>query len=225
MIWMILCVIFGLGLVGSLLSIISGSYTSEIFTSIAIMLVLFLLSYKKYKDHKDGTTKEKKAKKQKEKYESRKEIPGTKERNNELGASTNIMAKHIAGLPVAEGMDCFIYLCNDKIIFERNGSTYNLLMDKINDISIKTDVEIQKAYVSSVGGAIGGAVLFGPLGAMVGGRAKAKTTRNLQKFLIFTYEKEENVDYISFDVTNAPGSNAFIKHFQTLPKKKKNIEL
>lgn len=44
---------------------------------------------------------------------------------------------------------------------------------------IKTDKEIQQQYVSSVGGAVGGAVLFGPLGAITGGRAKKKTVKEV----------------------------------------------
>ena len=78
------------------------------------------------------------------------------------------------------------------------GNTFNVALNKLTDVQIKTNAEIQKQYVSSVGGAVGGAVLFGPLGAMVGGRAKQKQIRTLEHYLIITYLKDGNVDYLSF---------------------------
>ncbi|MEH2944892.1 hypothetical protein VSQ32_19130 [Lachnospiraceae bacterium KK002] len=56
---------------------------------------------------------------------------------------------------------------------------FELEKSKITDMCIKTDKEIQQQYVSSVGGAVGGAVLFGPLGAITGGRAKKKTVKEV----------------------------------------------
>lgn len=38
--------------------------------------------------------------------------------------------------------------------FEGSGIRYELSKDKITDIAVKTDVEIQKQYVSSAGGAL-----------------------------------------------------------------------
>jgi len=46
--------------------------------------------------------------------------PGTKQRIQFLGAELCISAKHMDGLPVAEGADMYLYLCDDKMIFERN---------------------------------------------------------------------------------------------------------
>lgn len=140
--------------------------------------------------------------------------PGTKQRVQLLGAEFCINAKHMAGLSVAEGADMYLYLNKDKIIFERNETMYNLEFKKITDITIKTDVEIQKAYVSSIGGAVAGGMLFGPLGAIIGGRAKEKNNSTINKYLIFTYEKEGNVDFISFDVTYSTNADRFVKFFE-----------
>lgn len=109
--------------------------------------------------------------------------------------------EHMAGLPVVEGMFCMIHEFADRFCFSANGVEFNLDKAKIMDISIKTDKEITQQYVSSVGGAVAGAVLFGPLGAIVGGRAKKKKNTIVSQYLIFTYSKDGNVDYISFDVT------------------------
>lgn len=114
----------------------------------------------------------------------------------------------MAGLPLAEGTVCDIYEYGDKVVFKAGGSDFNLDKEKITDTSIKTDREITSQYVSSIGGAVAGAFLFGPLGAMVGGRAKQKKSNKVSQYLIFTYLKEGSVDYISFDVT-ANYSQAF----------------
>lgn len=73
----------------------------------------------------------------------------------------------LAGLNVPENTNCIIELNNDKFNFVVNGVNFSLPINKITDISIKTDKEIQKQYVSSIGGAVAGAALFGSLGAMV----------------------------------------------------------
>lgn len=135
---------------------------------------------------------------------SRAKAQGKKKRQ-ELVASGVInmtVGSHMAGLPLAEGTSCNIYEYENKILFKANGSDFTLAKEKITDISIKTDAEITNQYVSSVGGAVAGAVLFGPLGAIVGGRVKKKKSKTVNRYLIFTYMKEVTVDYISFDVTN-----------------------
>ena len=76
---------------------------------------------------------------------------------------------------------------------------------KITDISVKTDVEIQKQYVSSAGGAIAGGMVFGPLGAIVGGRVKEKKTREFTYYLIFTYRSDAEISYISFEIWSSMG--------------------
>lgn len=93
---------------------------------------------------------------------------------------------------------------------------------------MKTTSEIQKQVVSSVGGAIGGAVLFGPLGAMIGGRAKTKELRTVSTCLLFTYEKNNSIDYIAFNATNnLLNSNKLMNEFKKInsTKENKRIEL
>ena len=108
---------------------------------------------------------------------------------------------HINGLPIAENVPCEVLSLIDKYEFKANGATFNLDKGKITDICVKTETEIQQQYVSSVGGAVGGAMLFGPLGGIIGGRAKKKKTKIISQYLIFTYLKEEELKYIGFDVT------------------------
>lgn len=113
----------------------------------------------------------------------------------------NLYLKHTAGLPISEGLECSIFYFKDKVEIKHNEMKFNLNRNKILDICLKTDVEIQKQYISSSGGAIGGALLFGPVGALIGGRTKQKTIRKASTYLIITYKNNEEIKYIGFDAT------------------------
>ena len=108
--------------------------------------------------------------------------------------------KHVSGLPLSEGSICSILYSDGRLITTGGGNKFHLSIQKVTDICIKTDTELQKSYVSSIGGAVGGAVLFGTLGAMIGGRAKEKTITNITNYLIITYIKDNDVDYIGFEI-------------------------
>lgn len=142
------------------------------------------------------------------------------------GVTQNVTLKHMIGLPVPEGFECEISSYPTKISISGNGMQFNLDKNKLIDVCVKTDVEIQNQYVSSVGGAVGGAILFGGLGAMIGGRAKLKQARTVSKYLIFSYSKDNNINYISFDVLNyLPQAMKFVDEFKEIPKNDTVIEL
>lgn len=108
--------------------------------------------------------------------------------------------KHINGLPIAENMDCTITSADDQFIFSSGSMHFELDKSKITDICVNTEQEIQEQYVSSVGGAVGGAMLFGTLGAMIGGRAKKKKVKDeTHHYLIITYQSPD-VKYIGFEI-------------------------
>lgn len=170
----ILCIIFAIG--GA-----AGASTSEegrtaVLTVSAVFFAIGLLLLLKRKNKADITA-------QKEQKEQSKHI---------------LTATHMAGLPLAQGTPCAVTFGETGLCITSGGNTFNVALNKLTDVQIKTNAEIQKQYVSSVGGAVGGAVLFGPLGAMVGGRAKQKQIRTLEHYLIITYLKDGNVDYLSF---------------------------
>ena len=130
----------------------------------------------------------------------------SKQYNKELkdkGVTCSAVLAHVNGLSIPENTLCQIHSYPDVIEIKANGISFKLDKSKLNDICVKTDVEIQSQYVSSIGGAVGGAILFGPLGAMIGGRAKNKKNRITHRYLIFTYTKDDTVKYIGFDATNA----------------------
>lgn len=129
-----------------------------------------------------------------------------KQHNKELknqGVTCRAVLAHVNGLSIPENTLCEIYSYPERIEIKANGTLFKLEKLRLNDVCIKTDVEIQSQFVSSIGGAIGGAVLFGTLGAMIGGRARNKKSKTIHNYLIFTYAKDNEVKYIGFDATNA----------------------
>lgn len=142
-------------------------------------------------------------------------IKSEKQKAKDRRART-VFGEHMAGLPVAQGTNCTLIFEDDHIIMDGGGNSFRVSYDKITDLQIKTDVDIQKSYVSSVGGAVGGAVLFGPLGAMVGGRAKEKTTRTYDYYFIVTYNKDNAVEYISFRVFDYSGVSKLIQRYKPM---------
>lgn len=146
-------------------------------------------------------------------------------RKEELNAKKAITLPHFYGLPLAEGSMCNLFLCDNKIVIECKGTTFNLDKDKIIDVASKTETEIKKSYVSSAGGAIGGAALFGPLGAIIGGRVKEKTDKQEKEYFIFTYKDKEENKYISFLVNrDRMGTYDFIVDFANT-RKEREIDL
>ena len=116
-------------------------------------------------------------------------------------AAKTVLCEHIAGLPLAENTACEIIFGNMDITVKGSGNIFKLDYSKVTDITIKTDRDITKQYVSSVGGAVAGGLLFGPVGAIIGGRAKQKKIETVNKYLIITYLKDGEAAYIGFDVT------------------------
>lgn len=140
------------------------------------------------------------------------------------GASVFGVFNHVNGLPIAENILCQVSSLPDKYEINANGATFNLDKNKVTDVCIKTDVEIQNQYVSSVGGAVGGALLFGPLGAIIGGRAKKKTSKVINRYLIFTYQNNDEIKYVGFDVTNNFAATKFVDEFMK-NKQSQNVSI
>lgn len=144
--------------------------------------------------------------------DKQKKIDKQEKRKEKLKTCT---MKHVYGLPIAEDVNCNITLTDDKYIFSSGSMNFELEKSKITDMCIKTDTEIQQQYVSSVGGAVVGGALFGPLGAMIGGRAKKKTVKHeIHNYLIITYQSDE-IKYIGFDTNFALASaHIYVEDFK-----------
>ena len=110
---------------------------------------------------------------------------------------------HVNGLPIAENLPCTLTIYSDRVEFQSGAITIKLMRSKITDVCVRTDTEVLTQPVSSAGRAIAGAILFGALGAVIGGRVKNKKTKTVSYYLIITYIADQNeIKYIGFDVSN-----------------------
>lgn len=141
-----------------------------------------------------------------------------------LNAKAFVSVPNISGLPVPEGTFCQLYYCEDKIVIDGCNTTFNLSLEKIKDISIKAETEIQRQIVSGAGGAVAGGMMFGALGALIGGRAKEHKIESTKVYLIITYESD-GIKYMSFEVSGTPKSAIFVKLFQEEPKRETIVNL
>lgn len=136
---------------------------------------------------------------------------------------------HATGLPLAQDVPCVVSFQPDRIAINSGGNAFSLAYSKITDMQVITDVEIQKQCVSSIGGAIGGAVLFGPLGAIVGGRAKEKTAKKIEYYFVITYKKDNGLEVVSFRLADAMAAQKATlisdRHRSLLPAEKVTIDL
>lgn len=138
-----------------------------------------------------------------------------KEKKNFEGITIYTAFHHVNGLPIPKNVLCEVFSYPDRIDFKSGTTEIKLPKEKITDISIKTDTEIQQQLVSSAGGAIAGAMLFGSLGAIIGGRVKTKKVKTTTNYLIITYKSENELKYIGFDIQNNPSSaDKLVKEFQ-----------
>lgn len=135
-----------------------------------------------------------------------------------------IKLSHLMGLSYPEDAEVLITYNENNFSFSANNVEFSLPLERIKDLSIKTSKEIQQQYVSSIGGAATGAFLFGPLGAMIGGRAKKKNVKKITKCLIITYLKDNEMKYIAFGLDQFDEINAkeLIKKFK---KENTNVEI
>lgn len=134
------------------------------------------------------------------------------------GLLTYTAFNHVNGLPIAENLLCEIKSYRDRLDFKAGTTNIKLPREKITDMCIKTDTEIQNQAVSSVGGAIAGGVMFGTLGAIIGGRVKTKKVKTITQYLIITYIGElGELKYIGFDIkNNSQSASKLVKEFHEL---------
>lgn len=136
-----------------------------------------------------------------------------------------LYAKHISGLPIAEGVPVKITANKERLLFIHNSQEISLAAEKITDISIKTDTEIRSSYVSSVSGAILGAHFFGAAGAIIGGQPRERQTTIETHYLIVAYTKQGEPAYISFQIEDIKNAAAIISFFNNKSDAPNRIEL
>lgn len=190
-----------------------GFFAALILCSIVVPILVAIWTYKRFKNKDNDPTLEIKTNlKEAKKKENKRELSG---RLQLIGG--------LSDLP--QGSICKVFYNQNRIRFIASGQEFTLEANKMIDVSVMTPTEIQKQYISSVGGAIAGAVLLGPIGAIIGGSASKKTIRKTNRYLVISYRSDEEIKYIIFDVSTEMLLGNSIKNTYKNLKKNENIRV
>ncbi len=100
---------------------------------------------------------------------------------------------------MAQRVFCSIYFEEEGgIVMERSGASFYLGYDKILDMLVRNDLNVQTSYVSSAGGAVAGNELFGPIGGLIGGRVRGIRNSTLTYYLVIEYNHNGMLSYLTF---------------------------
>ena len=142
------------------------------------------------------------------------------------GVRVFVSVPSASGLPGPERTLAQVYYFDDRIEIDAGGVEYDLSMDRIQSVSIQTNVDRQTQFVSSAGGALLGAAVAGPIGAAVGGRVKEKQTQQTESYLIIHYiGKDGTPAVLSFFAKHTPKCRELAELFQKRPHQHTKIEL
>lgn len=159
----------------------------------------------------------KKKKKQKEAFQ---------EEKRRLGRLTSIAGYHVTGLPLPENTICTITNYEDRMELKAGTTEIRLQRTKITDVCMKTEEEIQKQVVSSIGGAVAGGLLFGPLGAAIGGRAKTKKLKTTHQYFIISYIGDnKELKYICFEIVDSNNTKDVYKVIEEFKERNVNSDV
>lgn len=194
-----------------------GFFAGLIVCSMVVPIVTAICTYKRFKRQESDPTIPVRKNLKEAKKKEKERLNGLRDLSGQL--------KLIGGLgDLLQGSPCKILCNSERMKFSASGQDFILETSKLLDVSVMTQTEIQKQYVSSVGGAVAGAILLGPIGAIIGGRATKKTVNNTSKYLVITYISDEETKYIVFDTTNSFVGNSIKNKYKYL-KKNENIRV
>jgi hypothetical protein len=126
-------------------------------------------------------------------------------KKKEYGSDVSATLRLVSGLPLAEQTACLLFVTDQKLIIDAEGQTFQVDVDRIIAAQPKTDIEIQQEVTSSAGQAIAGALFFGPVGAIIGGRTKTKKHRVVTSYFIINYTSQTGeVAVIAFEGYSHP---------------------
>jgi len=127
---------------------------------------------------------------------------------------------HCTGLPIATEVMCDVVYFKDHLAVRGSGLIFNLPFDRVYDMAVKTDVEIQKQYVSDAGGAVAGGMAFGAIGALLGGIVQERKSKTITSYFTITYDKDGQVTLLAFYVTTTEETaKKMVALFNQRPKK------
>lgn len=128
--------------------------------------------------------------------------------NNNILLSLN----HTLGLPIPENTLCKIYVSPERYEIKADNQSFYLSRDKVTAVDLKTEAEIQNSYLASAGNYLKS---YGPLGELIINRTGNSIASVDISYLIFTYTKENAIDYIAFNTTAILEALQLVEEYNT----------
>lgn len=125
-------------------------------------------------------------------YISIKNAGKNKKDRKDRGITSQSTLQHVGGLPLSEKTMCKVSVTQDGILVEGGGSDFTISASQLRAVEVKTDVEISNIVHSSAAQGIVGGLIFGPIGLVVGARAKNKKVKKHEHFLVINYMSSNN---------------------------------
>lgn len=132
-----------------------------------------------------------------------------------------LASSHVSGLPIPDETGCSLIFEEDNLTIktvEVDSIQFKVSYNKIVNLQTQTNYDLQNTMVSSAGGAVAGALLFGAPGDMLGGRAKKKKVITVEHFLVITYKKDNALENLHFQLREEVGEMVVIKAEKLIEK-------
>lgn len=126
----------------------------------------------------------------------------SKERN--AGGGFTVRLRFAGGLNIFPNTMCKVFCGSEHISITACGQEFCLPNEKLVFVKKMRKTEITRQYVPNAGGAVAGAMIAGPLGALIGGGPSLKKVRMKSRYLVIAYQSEDGVQYILFDAAKNP---------------------
>lgn len=109
----------------------------------------------------------------------------------------------LSGLPSAMGAECRLVARKDTVTLMCGGRTYNIGMSQVRGIETFMEKETMKEFKMRPGRAIAGGILFGPVGAIIGGMPKSSDMEATDR-MFFVLNYENSAGEVAFILLESP---------------------
>lgn len=166
----------------------SGSVDGLIGILIVLAVIVFIWHKKVSPKQKAEKREKKAAKKAQKQYEN--------------SFISNLQYPHLSGLNLPAGTNCMFRYNESSVVFETGSQRFTMSMQQVMDMSVITLSQMKSQMVSDAGKAVAGGMMFGAVGAMVGGSAKIKNFTAETPCLVITYRSNGEIKQVILDVSS-----------------------
>ena len=106
-------------------------------------------------------------------------------------ARRTLVCKHVGGLPIQRNSVCSVCFEDSEIVIKADENTFHVAFEKIVNLRIDTQINVERYIGRSISGAIIGGAALGAVGAGLLG-VKQKKRLNVEEYLIIAYNPREN---------------------------------